>query len=139
MVPVKIQSEVVSVPLMVWPTEIVVDGQPPPPAVCETVKFWPLTVIIPVRAGPVLAATAKFTEPLPEPLLVVVIQFALLAAAQAQPADVAMPKDPLPPADAKLWLLGLRVYVQPPPQLAGVSVAAMWVVPSLPTADTPMP
>ena len=113
--------------MIVWPIEIVVDGQPPPAAASETVKVWPATVMVPVRAAPVFAAAVKLMVPFPEPLLLVVIQLALLTAVQAQPVEVVTPNDPLPPLEPKLWLLGLRVYVQP------LVVTLIWRLRTTPT------
>ena len=79
--------------------------------------------------------------PLPEPLApdVIVMNELLLAAVQLQPADVVTVTLADPPAAAKLALVGLIEKEQVPPQSAGKFVAAVCVVPSLPTADTPMP
>lgn len=57
-------------------------------AACDTVNVWPAIVSVPIRAGPVFAATLKVTLPLPVPVApdVMVIQDALLAAVQPQPA-----------------------------------------------------
>ncbi len=59
----------------------------------------PATVIVPVRANPVFAATVKFNAPLPLPgePLVIVIQLALLVAVHAQPAVVVTLTEPAPP------------------------------------------
>lgn len=83
--------------------------------------------MVPVRDAPVLAATVKFTVPFPEPLLLVVTQLALLIAVHAQPDEVVTPNDPLPPLEPKLWLLGLRVYVQP------LVVTLIWRLRTTPT------
>ena len=79
--------------------------------------------------------------PLPVPLApeVTAMNELLLAAVQLQPALVVTVTLPDPPAAAKLALVGLIENEQVPPQSAGTSVAATCVVPSLPTADTPMP
>ena len=79
--------------------------------------------------------------PLPEPLApdVMVMNELLLVAVQLQPALVVTATLADPPAAAKLALVGLIENEQVPPQSAGTSVAATCVVPSLPTADTPMP
>jgi hypothetical protein len=68
---------------------------------CVIVKACPPPVIVPVRlALPVFAATVNDTVPVPEPLAVpvTVIQLAVLAAVQAQPAIVVTVNDPVPPA-----------------------------------------
>jgi len=59
-------------------------------------------VIVPVRCGPVLAATENCVTPLPLPLApeLIVIQLSLLAAVHAQPAVVVMFTLPLPPLAA---------------------------------------
>jgi hypothetical protein len=74
-------------------------------------------VIVPVREVEELAATEKLTTPLPVPLApaVTLINPALLTAVHAQPAAVVTFTVPLPPADAKFWLVGLIEYEQPPP------------------------
>jgi len=45
--------------------------------------------------------------PLPDPLELVVIQFALLTADQTQPTGAEILNEPLPPLDEKAWLVGL--------------------------------
>lgn len=52
-----------------------------------TVNVWPATVIVPVRAAPVFAATLKVTLPLPLPVApaVIAIHEALLVAVHPQP------------------------------------------------------
>ena len=59
------------------------------------VTVFPATVNVPVRSGPVFAATTKFTPPMPDPLapLVIVIQLTLLTAVHAQlvPLDTESP------------------------------------------------
>ena len=67
------------------------------------------------------------------------IKDALLTAVHAQPAPAVTVTLPVPPAAAKLALVGLIEKVQVPPQSDGTSLAAVCVVPSLPTADTPIP
>ena len=80
-----------------------------------TVKVCPAAVIVPLRCGPLSAATEKLTDPLPLPLApaVIVIQAALLAAVQAQPVVVETLVLPLPPAAAKFWLPGVMLNKQP--------------------------
>ena len=79
--------------------------------------------------------------PLPEPLApdVIVMNELLLTAVQLHPVDVVTLTLPVPPAAAKLAVVGLIEKEQVPPHSAGRFVAATCVVPSLPTADTPMP
>ena len=79
--------------------------------------------------------------PLPLPLLpdVMVMNVALLTAVHAQPAPAVTLTLAEPPPAAKLALVGLIENVHVPPHSDGKSVAAMCVVPSLPTAETPMP
>ena len=79
--------------------------------------------------------------PLPEPLEpdVMVMNELLLTAVQLQPAVVVTDTLAVPPDAVKLALVGLIEKEQVPPQSAGTSVAATCVVPSLPTADTPIP
>jgi hypothetical protein len=72
-------------------------------------------VIVPVRCGPALAATEKFTAPPPEPLApeLIVIHAALLVAVHAHPVVVVTLTLPAPPEAAKLWLVGLIENEQP--------------------------
>ena len=66
-----------------------------------TVNAFPAIVSVPERAGPVFAAAAKVTDPLPEPLLpdVIVSQGALLVAVQPHPLPAVTFTLLLPPAD----------------------------------------
>jgi uncharacterized membrane protein len=99
---------------MVWLAGLMENVQPDP---CETEKVCPATVIVPVRAGPVLAAAEKLTVPSPLPLApaVMVIQASLLVAVQVQPAAAVTLVEPAPPAAAMVWLAGLMENVQPDP------------------------
>jgi hypothetical protein len=66
---------------------------------CVTVKVWPPIVSVPLRGVVVeFAVTLKVTEPLPVPVApaLMVIQPALLAAVQPQPADAVTATVPLP-------------------------------------------
>ena len=65
-----------------------------------TVKVCPPAVIVPVRSGPLLAATVNDTVPLPDPLLPAVseIHGTALLAVQAQPSAVCTSNDRPPPA-----------------------------------------
>ena len=72
-------------------------------------NVWPAAVIVPVRADPVLAATANPTEPLPVPEtpVEIVIQVVFEPAVHAQvDGDAVTPNDPDPPASATLWSVG---------------------------------
>jgi hypothetical protein len=57
---------------------------------CVAVNVWLAIVSVPERPGPSFAATENVTVPLPEPLApdLMVIQDALLALVQAQPATI---------------------------------------------------
>jgi hypothetical protein len=82
--------------------------------------------------------------PLPVPLLpeVIVMKELLLTAVQLQAALAVTATLADPPPATKLKPVGLIDAVEhgsPPLHSAGTSVAAMCVVPSLPTADTPIP
>ena len=72
-------------------------------------------VIVPVRCGPVFAATENWVVPLPLPLApaVTVIHAALLVAVHAQPVAAMTLTDPDPPLAVKVWLVGLMVNKQP--------------------------
>ena len=79
----------------VWPCS-------PLPA-CVTVKVCPATVKVPMRCVPFgFALALKLVEPLPEPLVgvVMVSQLALLVAVQAQPVASVNADDPVPPVAA---------------------------------------
>ena len=73
-------------------------------------------VIVPVRAGPVFAATVKLTDPGPVPLVPAVIVIhdgALLTAVHAHvPPAVTAIAVPVPPAAAIDWLVGAIVLLQ---------------------------
>jgi hypothetical protein len=73
------------------------------------VNVCPATVIVPVRAVPVLFATEKFTAPLPLPGVpeVIVIHPSLLMAVHPQPAPAVTLTAPGPPDSVKDWLVGL--------------------------------
>ena len=59
------------------------------PGDCVTVNTWPAIVAVPVRGGPVVAATVKLTAPLPVPELVASeIQLTSLAAVHGHPDAV---------------------------------------------------
>jgi len=96
----------------VWLAGLMVNEQP---ELWVTVKVWPATVIVPVLCEPGLAATEKFTTPLPEPLApeLIVIQASLLAAVHEQPVAVVTFTLPVPPLAVKLWVVGLMVNEQP--------------------------
>ncbi|MFN7919502.1 MAG: hypothetical protein U0Q16_05360 [Bryobacteraceae bacterium] len=70
------------------------------PKLCTTVNVCPAAVSVPVRAGPVLAATLNPTVPLPDPEAPdeIVIQASLLAAVQLQPVPETTLTDAAPPA-----------------------------------------
>jgi hypothetical protein len=72
-------------------------------------------VIVPVRGGPVCAATENCTTPGPEPLAptVTVIQVSLLAAVQAQPVAVVTLTEPDPPLAPMFCEVGLMLNEQP--------------------------
>ena len=80
-------------------------------AACVTVNVWPATVMVPVRAAPLLAAATNATVPFPLPLPpddTVSHEVALLIAVQAQPlpADTAvLPDPPLAPTDEEAGLI----------------------------------
>ncbi len=78
-------------------------------------KVCPATVIVPVRGGPVWAATENCTVPLPLPLApaVMVIQASLLAAVHAHPVAVVTLTEPDPPPAGTVCEVGLRVNEQP--------------------------
>jgi hypothetical protein len=85
------------------------------PLACVTVKVFPATVSVPVRCGPVFAATENWVVPLPLPLpaAVIVIHESLLVAVQAQPVTVVTLIEPDPPLAGALCEVGLMVNAQP--------------------------
>ena len=84
-------------------------------------------VRVPLRAAPVLVATAKPTTPFPVPLVpeVTVIKPALLVAVQPQPEVVTTFTVPEPPLDPNVWLFedSEKLHVTP-----GVTVKVKGVV-----------
>ena len=73
--------------------------------------------MVPVRAGPVLAATVNATVPFPLPLapLVIAIHGVEVVAVHPQPdAPVTLTDVPAPPAADSDWLVGLIVTAHPP-------------------------
>ena len=77
-----------------------------------TVTVWPATVIVPVRAAPVVfAATVKFAEPRPviDAPLVIEIQLSLLTAVQAQLDPVVTEMLAFNPVDAADTVVGETV------------------------------
>ncbi len=80
-------------------------------AACVTVNVWPATVMVPVRAPPVFAATVNATDPFPLPLApdVTVIHASLRLAVQAQPVPVVTVTLPDPPAAAIEVFVGLTL------------------------------
>lgn len=80
-----------------------------------TVYVCPPAVIVPDRAGPVLAATEKFTLPLPEPLLpaVMVIHVSFRTAVQLQAGMVLIENPPVPPAAPMFVFVVESEKVQP--------------------------
>ena len=76
---------------------------------------WPATVIVPVRAAPlVFAATLKSLEPRPviDAPLVIVIQAALLTAVHAQLDPVVTETLPLVPVEGAFTAVGATLNVQ---------------------------
>ena len=82
-----------------------------------TVNVRPAIVIVPVRDGPLAAATLNCTVPLPEPLLpcVTVIHGTLLAAVHGQPPGAVTATEPVPPAGVTVCDSGAIVKVHPTP------------------------
>ncbi len=77
-------------------------------AACVTVNDCPAIVIVAVRAAPVLAATARVTDPLPVPLPpVTVIHAGAPLVVHAHPAAVVTATAVEPPAAVGLTLVGL--------------------------------
>jgi len=113
--PVAVVTLTLPVPLEAekfWLVGLIVNEQP---ELCVTVNVWPAIVIVPVRCGPVLAATENSVTPLPLPLApaVMVIQLSLLVAVHAQPVAVVTLTEPDPPLAATLCEVGLIVNEQP--------------------------
>jgi hypothetical protein len=83
-------------------------------AACVTVKVFPATAMVPVRAAPVLAATVNATMPFPDPDAPdeTTIQLATETAVHAQPAVVVTAIVPLPPPATMFWPEGAIANVQ---------------------------
>ena len=77
-------------------------------AACVMVNVWPAMVAVPVRCGPVFAATLYPTAPFPDPAApdVIVIQGALLAAVHVQPAVVVTFTAPVDAVSGAFWAVG---------------------------------
>jgi hypothetical protein len=75
------------------------------------VTVFPATVSVPVRAGPVFAATMKFTPPMPEPLapLVIVIHVTLLTAVHGQLVPLDTESALVVPLGGTVKLVGVTV------------------------------
>jgi hypothetical protein len=102
-------------------------------AACVTVKVAPAIVSVPVRLdATVFTAASKVTEPLPDPVapLVTVIQGALLAAVQLQPAATVTLLLPLPPVAATDCVVG---------EIEGEHDAAAWVTVNVAPAIVKVP
>jgi len=92
--------------------------------------IWPETVIVPVRAAPVLASADKVSEPLPDPLdgLVSTMNASLLIATQLQTLLVVIVMVELPPPAPTDTLVGDRTIEQRPPPALNDSTAENAVV-----------
>lgn len=103
------------------------------------VKVCPATVIVPVRAAPVLGATLYDTVPAPpSPPLVAVIHESLLVADQLHPAGAVTPKVPLPPVTATAWLPGLMEKLQLTPACVTLTVWPATVTAAVRAAGVPL-
>jgi hypothetical protein len=90
------------------------DTSKPQPGDCVTVSTWPAIVTVPLRDGPVVAATAKPTLPLPVPDVVVsVTQFTSLDAVHGQPGAAVTVAVFDPPAAPAAYADGAIAKVQP--------------------------
>ena len=78
---------------------------------CVIVSVWPPIVIVPERAGPVLASAVNATDPFPVPdvALVILIHGAFDVAAHAQPAPAFTVVDPAPPPNGTSIKAGDRL------------------------------
>ena len=100
--------------MIVWPKLIGVGAHGPPPA-CVTVKTCPLTTMLADRCGPLLAATEKFTVPLPLPFpggVMVTHDVSAERAVQLHPPGAVTLKLPAPALPLKFWLVGLTDVTQ---------------------------
>ena len=113
----------------VWyPVGLSVNEQSPAWRDWVMVNRWPATVIPPVRGGPVVAATSKFTTPAPVPFAAprIVIQSASATAVHAQSALEALTSTrPDPPPRSKLPESGAREIVHSP---AACMTSARWLL-----------
>ena len=95
-------------------------------AACVTEKVCPAIVSEPLRCvafGFAAALNATVPVPLPlAPLVTVSHDVLLLTPVHAQPANVVTVVEPVPPAAATDWLVGLIAYVHAAPAWVTVSV-----------------
>jgi hypothetical protein len=101
------------------------------PELWLTTNARPAMVSVPLRAGPVVGATANWTAPFPFPLPppVIVIHGALLVAVQSHAATVVTATMPEPPAAATEDDSGLMLKLQPELWLTANARPAMVSVP----------
>jgi hypothetical protein len=106
------------------------------PELWLTVNVRPAMVNVPLRAGPVVAATANWTVPFPFrlPALVIVIHEALLVAVHSHPATVVTATVPEPPVFATDDESGLMPKRQP---LFCLTVKVCWPTRSVPVRAGP--
>lgn len=105
-------------------------------------ELWPTTNVrppmdsVPLRAGPVVGATANWTVPFPFPLppLVIVIHDALLVAVHSHPAPVVTATVPAPPVCATECDSALMLKRQPP---LCVTVKTCWPIRRVPVREGP--
>jgi hypothetical protein len=84
------------------------------PGAWFTVKTWPATVSVPVRAGPPVGATVKLTVPFPVPADVATeTQSTSLAAVHGHPVPAVTVTTFEPPAAPTANVLGAIAYVHP--------------------------
>lgn len=85
------------------------------PSPWVTVKICPAIVIVPFRAGPVVAAAVNWTSPLPLPLApdVIVSHGTWLAAVQMHPGPAVTATFPVDAADESVADVGAIVYAHP--------------------------
>jgi hypothetical protein len=86
------------------------------PLSCVTLNVCPAAVIVPLRGAPAFRSAENWTFPDPVPLVppVTLSHGAPAAAVHAHDALVFTAKDPVPPAEGTVWLVGDNVNVQPP-------------------------
>ena len=113
-------------------TWLLTSAAPQADALWLALNVLPAIVTVPDRNPPELRSACSVTEPMPEPEAApaTVIQLALDAADQEQPAGANTLTVRLPPLALKIWLIGLMSYVHAPVCETVTVFPAIEIVPS---------